>query len=92
MPAVTLRRYTPLILQINKVRENRTTCGANKARVQAFIHRGHHIRDMPLTALQQGHNLPFALPAMTNHPAHKLTRVFNCGAMGWIINAVVAVL
>jgi hypothetical protein len=33
MPAITLRRYTPLILQIDKVRKNRTTCGANKPRV-----------------------------------------------------------
>ena len=92
MPAVTLCRHAPLILQIDKVRENRTTRGANKARVQAFIHCGHHIRDMPLTGLQQIHNLSFALPAMTNHPAHKLARVFNCGAMRRIINAVGAFL
>jgi hypothetical protein len=31
MPAIALRRHTPLILQIDKVRKNRATCGTNKA-------------------------------------------------------------
>jgi hypothetical protein len=31
MPAIALRRHTPLILQIDKVRKNRATSRANKA-------------------------------------------------------------
>ena len=90
MPAIALRRHTPLILQIDKMRKNRATSRADQARVQAFIHYGHHIGDMPLTALQQGHDLPFALAAMTDHTTHKLARVIYRRTMSRIINTVVA--
>ena len=70
------------------MRKDRAARCANEAGVQAFIHGRHHIGDVSLARLKQGDDLPLALPSMANHAAHQLTWIFDCGPVGWVINAV----
>ena len=73
------------------MRKNRAPCCADEAGVQPLIHRRYHIGHMPLTCLKQLHDLPLALTAVANHTAHKLAWIFNCRAVGGVINAVFTV-